>query len=215
LFQRVLKLPVPTQDAKVLLKLLQLDLTAHPPAAPIRKVGIETFPARLRCVQAGLFEPLAPEPAKLEITIARLRAVVGEKDKEDRNRVGFPARLDSHRSDSFAVLPLSYRHNEKHKPRSRSCLALRLFRPVLAAWIEFSGGLPAAITFNHFHATVLRASGPWRSTGAWWDENRQWRHDEWDLLLDLDGGVADGGIALYRVFCDLHSRQWFVVGMYD
>src|SRR5215472_12500589 len=30
LHQRVLKLPVPTQDAKVLLKLLQLDLAAHP-----------------------------------------------------------------------------------------------------------------------------------------------------------------------------------------
>jgi protein ImuB len=210
LFQRVLKLPVPTQDAKVLLKLLQLDLSAHPPAAPVKKVSIEAFPARLRFVQAGLFEPLAPEPAKLEITLARLRAVVGEKDNEDRNRVGFPARLDSHRPDSFAVLPIGYRRSESGKPSSRSCLALRWFRPVLDAWIEFSGGLPATVAFNHINATVLRASGPWRSTGAWWDENRQWQHDEWDLHLSIGGGIA-----VYRVFCDLHSRQWFVAGMYD
>ena len=30
-YQRTVKLPVPTQDAKVLLKLAQLDLAAHPP----------------------------------------------------------------------------------------------------------------------------------------------------------------------------------------
>ncbi len=33
-FTRVVKLPVPTTDTKLLLKLLQLDLDAHPPGAP-------------------------------------------------------------------------------------------------------------------------------------------------------------------------------------
>src|SRR5262249_40046999 len=44
LHQRTLKLPVPTQDAKVLLKLLQLDLAAHPPQAPVKKIRMEAFP---------------------------------------------------------------------------------------------------------------------------------------------------------------------------
>jgi protein ImuB len=70
------KLPVPTQDAKVLLKLMQLDLAAHSPQAPVKKIKIEAVPARIRPTQAGLFQPLAPEPAKLEITLARLRGVV-------------------------------------------------------------------------------------------------------------------------------------------
>jgi protein ImuB len=107
LHQRALKLPVPMQDAKVLLKLLQLDLAAHPPPAPVKKIIVEVFPARQRLTQAGLFQPLAPEPARLEITLARLRAVVGEKDAKERARVGFPLVTDSHRPDSFQVLPSS------------------------------------------------------------------------------------------------------------
>jgi protein ImuB len=107
LHQRALKLPVPTQDAKVLLKLLQLDLAAHPPPAPVKKIMVEVFPARMRLTQAGLFQPLAPEPARLEITLTRLRAVVGEHDATKRARVGFPLVTDSHRPDSFQVLPSS------------------------------------------------------------------------------------------------------------
>jgi protein ImuB len=41
--RRVLKLPVPTQDTKIFLRLLQLDLAAHPPQAPVRKVKIDCF----------------------------------------------------------------------------------------------------------------------------------------------------------------------------
>jgi protein ImuB len=77
-YQTKLKLPVPTQDASVVLKLLQLDLAAHPPSAAVKKITVEALPARVRTTQTGLFQPLAPEPAKLEITLARLRAVVGE-----------------------------------------------------------------------------------------------------------------------------------------
>lgn len=66
-FLRTIKLPVPTQDAKILLKLAQLDLAAHPPHAPVKKIKIEAVPARIRFAQAGLFQPLAPEPAKLEL----------------------------------------------------------------------------------------------------------------------------------------------------
>src|SRR5580765_6273318 len=40
LYQRTVKLPVPTQDGKVLLKLAQLDLAAHPPHAPVKKIKI-------------------------------------------------------------------------------------------------------------------------------------------------------------------------------
>jgi protein ImuB len=71
-YQRTIKLPVPTQDGKVLLKLAQLDLAAHPPHASVKKIKIEAIPARIRYAQTGLFQPLAPEPAKLEISMARI-----------------------------------------------------------------------------------------------------------------------------------------------
>ena len=161
LHQRALKLPVPTQEAKVLLKLLQLDLAAHPPPAPVKKIMVEVFPARLRLTQAGLFQPLAPEPAQLEITLARLRTAVGEKDATERARVGFPLVTDSHRPDSFQVLPSSseeagksnhpsprkargpgapekqvYRAQTIDEPLLAPQLVLRWFRPPIAARVE-------------------------------------------------------------------------------
>jgi protein ImuB len=209
-YQRTLKLPVPSQDTRVLLKLLQLDLSAHPPEAPVKRITIEAFPARLRYMQAGLFQPLAPEPAKLEITLARLRAVVGTEDNHGRSRVGFPQTLDSHRPDSFEVLPAGFVSGWKYETQPSCNLALRLFRPALAARVELRDGRPAAVAFHHVRARVVRAAGPWRVTGAWWDAGGEWQRDEWDLYLNLAAAVA-----LYRVFHDLLSGQWFIEGMYD
>jgi protein ImuB len=230
LHQRVLKLPVPTQDAKVLLKLLQLDLAAYPPQAPVKKITLEAFPARVRPAQAGLFQPLAPEPAKLEVTLARLRAAVGEKDEQARQRVGFPMVMDSHRPGSFQVLLLSAEANPAgSKSRSSShreltcCLpapqlVLRWFRPPLAAWVECSPtapgwAQPTAIIFSGVKAFVVQASGPWRGSGAWWDHAGQWQREEWDVHLRFIN--CNEAFGLYRIFRDLQSQQWFVEGMYD
>lgn len=209
-YQRTIKLPVPGQDARVLLKLIQLDLSAHPPEAPVKKIAIEVFPARVRSVQAGLFQPLAPEPAKLEITLARLRTVVGAEDCLARSRVGFARTLDSHRPDSFEVLPSGFVTDSKETVRNTCRLALRMFRPALAAKVEMQAGRPAAIFFERKRAKVERAAGPWRAIGTWWDASNEWQRDEWDLYLNLDEAIA-----LYRVFQDLRTGQWFVEGMYD
>ena len=208
--QRTLKLPVPTQDARNLLKLLQLELNAHPPVAPVRKIAIEVFPVRSRSIQAGLFQPLAPEPVKLAITMARLRSVVGGEDAQGRERVGFAQTLDSHRPDSFAVLPSGFTADAQPASRRTCQLALRMFRPPLAARVTMREGSPATISFERTRTRVTRAGGPWRTTGAWWDQRGEWQRDEWDLELNYAGSVG-----LYRVFQDLLSGQWFVEGMYD
>ena len=236
LHQRTLKLPVPTQDSKVLLKLLQLDLAANPPAAPVKKVSVEVFPARVRTTQTGLFQPLAPEPAQLEITLARLRAVVGEKDDHDRARVGFPVNTDSHRPDSFQVLSRAEESRDLKAGRKArgnqreilECLpapqlVLRRFRPPVAAWVELCGpaapgwvygkgnkDIPAAVIFNGAKAKVIHACGPWRGSGSWWDQAARWQRDEWDVALSVNGTSG-----LYRIFRDITSGQWFVEGMYD
>jgi protein ImuB len=219
---RGLKLPVPTQDAKVLLKLLQLDLAGHPPPAPVKKIAMELFPARVRLTQAGLFQPLAPEPARLEISLARLRAAVGEKDEQARARVGFPLVTDSHCPDSFQVLPSSAeKPNRGERKEICECLpapglVLRWFRPPLAARVECSpiscswGSAPVEIVFNGIKTTVVQACGPWRSGGAWWEQSGHWEREEWDVAL-----VRNGISGLYRVFRDLQSGRWFVEGMYD
>src|SRR6201993_3862580 len=50
-FLRTLHLPQPMLDAKVFLKLLQLDLNANPPGAPIVKIHLAAEPARPRSEQ--------------------------------------------------------------------------------------------------------------------------------------------------------------------
>jgi len=208
-YQRTVKLPVPTQDSKVLLKLAQLDLAAHPPHAPVKKIKIQAIPARIRFTQTGLFQPLAPEPAKLEITMARLRAVVGEADAQNRNLVGFPALLDSHHPDHFQVVPASAKQDNSAEPSTR--LALRRFRPAIPARVEVSAEqAPVWIGFSQRKARVTNASGPWRGGGQWWDVASEWQREEWDINLTVDGHTA-----LYRIFRDLATRNWFVEGMYD
>ncbi|MFZ0799160.1 MAG: DNA polymerase Y family protein [Terriglobales bacterium] len=96
-FTRTLRLPTPMLDAKVFLKLLQLDLQAHPPGAPIVKVYLSADPARPRALQSGLFQPVFPEPEKLELTLAGIASIVG------KGRVGSVELLDTHREGTFAV----------------------------------------------------------------------------------------------------------------
>jgi protein ImuB len=208
--QRTLKLPVPTQDTKVLLKLLQLDLAAHPPHAPVRKIKIEAIPARLRLTQMGLFQPMAPEPAKLEVTLARLRAVVGEQDDEGKGRVGFPGVLDTHQPDSFQVLPFNEKRKEAAAVASNR-LALRMFRPPAPARVEVSAeGAPVWISFQRRRGRAVHAVGPWRGTSEWWDATNSWLRDEWDIHLNFDGEAG-----LYRIYRDYSTKQWFIQGMYD
>ncbi len=96
-FTRTLRLPTPMLDAKMFLKLLQLDLQAHPPGAPIVKIHLSAEPARPRALQSGLFQPAFPEPERLELTLARIAGIVGE------GRVGSVELLDTHREGAFAM----------------------------------------------------------------------------------------------------------------
>jgi protein ImuB len=212
-YQRTLKLPVPTQENKVLLKLLQLDLAEHPPQAPVKKLMVEAFPAHVQFGQGGLFQPVAPEPAKLEITMARLRAVVGDKDEQGCGRVGFPKLVDTHSPDTFQVLPFDA-GKKLLKPRTPASsaprFALRRFRPPLEARVGLSRAVPVAVAFNNKKTTVTNASGPWRNSGSWWDKAEEWQREEWDVELRVDDSTG-----VYRIFQELPSGRWFVEGTYD
>jgi protein ImuB len=203
------KLPVPSQDARVFLKLLQLDLAAHPPLAPVKKIILEAIPARLRFKQRGLFHPSAPEPAKLEITIARLRGAVGEHDENGRLLVGFPVVKDSHKPDSFDVLHSGTSackgqtsRREKLKP------ALRVFRPPVKVKVELVSDQPKAVILRGKRKRVLRASGPWTENGAWWNGAEEWSREEWDLELGPRHNAS------FRAFHDHQSGSWFLAGQY-
>jgi protein ImuB len=94
--ERTLRFPVPLADARIFLKLLHLDLAAHPPAAPVLRITLAAEPTKPRVVQNGLFLPKAPQPEKLELVLARL-AAAGAED------AGSPRLLDTHRPGAFRV----------------------------------------------------------------------------------------------------------------
>ncbi len=95
--ERVLSLPAPLRDHKIFLKLLLLDTEAHPPSQAVVGVAIACEPVKPRVLQSGLFIPQAPEPAKLELTLARLVKLVGSRN------VGSPEVVDTHRPDTFQI----------------------------------------------------------------------------------------------------------------
>ena len=188
-YARTLRLPVPSLDTKAFLKLWQLDLAAHPPGSPIVHIWMGMNPVKPRAAQGGLFVPLAPEPVKLELTLARIQAIVGE------TRVGSPELIDTHRP-GFGW--------DRRSPFVVCQLALRVFRPPRTARVALASNQPSFIAADGVCGKVLEFAGPWRTSGDWWTTN-PWARDEWDIAL------SDG--ALYRIYCE--PRGWFVEGSYD
>ena len=236
-FTRTLRLPTPMLDAKVFLKLLQLDLQAHPPGAPIVKIHLSVEPARPRALQSGLFQPVFPEPEKLELTLARIAGIVGD------NRVGTVELLDTHREGAFAVrhfAPLecsaestllnkakpSRKQNksmsmpvlennkleENVQEQMSAVIALRLFRPPLVVSITLREAKPVrmrCLQREDIAGEIIWTAGPWRSSGDW-SEQEGWAREEWDIALS-----AQSGLVLYRLVQDKFSGKWFLEGTYD
>jgi protein ImuB len=228
-----LNLPSPMRDPKVFLKLLLLDTEMHPPQAAVIGVTIACEPVKPRVLQNGLFIPLAPQPEKLELTLARLAKLVGSEN------TGSPELVDTNRPGAFRVKRFEVK--EKINPRrkrgqpevsnrqlaigNRQCLVgFRVFRPPLRALVEANRGYPTQINTwganRSVHGKVVRLGGPWRTTGDWWREDR-WARDEWDVSVEKRAEISPGKPStsppqvIYRIFRDLSSGSWFVEGIYD
>jgi protein ImuB len=219
--ERLLNLPYPMRDSKVFFKLLLLDTEMHPPASAVVAVTIAGEPVKPRVLQNGLFIPLAPEPEKLELTLARLGKLLGATN------VGSPELIDTHRPDAFRmkrfVLKTEQRRRSKraqppamvHRgPR----LAFRMFRPPLRALVEATQGVPTQISAwskkLSVHGKVVRAAGPWRTTGDWWLLD-SWARDEWDVAVESGSTRGASAPGLYRIYRELRNGTWFVEGNYD
>ena len=223
-----LNLPYPMRDHKVFLKLLLLETEAHPPSAPVTAVFIQCDPVKPRLLQSGLFVPLAPEPEKLELTLARLAKLLGAEN------IGSPELIDTHRPDAFRIKKFVLKsegrrakgkgrkgkgkeQSTKRKGQSedtvKAVLAIRRFRPPLRAMVQAEQGRPLEISAwdkqRSVYGKVVVAGGPWRTTGDWWRLDR-WARDEWDVAVESAREQA-----LYRIYRELSSGTWFVEGVYD
>jgi len=221
---RRLELPSPLKDPRVLRTLALLDLESHPPPAGIDAVTVRIEPTAARTLQHSLLERARPRPDQVSTLIARLAALMGER------QVGRPVLVDSHRPGAFEMAPFtgeedaapSSRRPSPSYAESSSSLAthnstaplhahaLRRFRHPLLATVAIEEGRPARIrlaardTISGGH--VVTCAGPWRTSGNWWAESA-WDHDEWDI--SLDSGVV------CRIFRDRRKDRWYVAGAYD
>ncbi len=215
---RTLTLPVPMRNPKTLLRLLLFEIEREPPPAPIAAITITAEPVQPRAAQTGLFVPLAPEPERLEITLARLAKLVGAEN------VGSPELLDTHRPDAFRMKRFTVSVGKK---RSRSnpqsvmsnpqlIMGFRIFRPPWLAQVHTSKGQPTHIdarakSARKLSGKIIRAAGPWRGSGDWWRPD-VWARDEWDVAVS-DSNQSSA--VLCRIYRDLTSEQWFIAGIYD
>jgi hypothetical protein len=233
LYVRTLHLPVAMRDPKVFLKLLQLDLAAHPPGAPVCKLWISAEPARPRSAQRGLFLPVTPEAERLEITLARITGVVGER------RARIAKLLDTHRPDAFQMERFVAHEDPGDRNHSLTLsdtsdnppVSLRIFRPSRPIHVQMAEGRPCKLAMlasgaerNELQGKILWSAGPWRSSGNWWaeqsalsmaansEEAQAWNREEWDIALANDGG---SNVALYRIYRDVGTGQWFADASYD
>lgn len=245
-YVQVLTLPVPMRNAKTLLKLLRLQLQGDPPVAPIQKIYMTADAAAPRVAQNGLFVPCGPDPEKLEVTIARLSKLVGD------GNLGCAELVDSHRPESFRMtrFVVASEQNKrrgkgepkvKQKSKTRTTVTgLRVMRPAQAVRVEMRDEQPARVYFRGVRGEVVTASGPWRSSGDWWQEDA-WHQDEWDLEIEFSapsivaaqhaapvpphqksersqpnkqsGTSSQRG--LYRIYYDALRQEWFLRGVYD
>jgi protein ImuB len=203
--ERTIKPALPVLQREILLKLLHLDLQAHPPSAGVQSVFVHAEPGDRSKVQLGLFSPQLPEPLRLDVTLARIAALVGEE------RVGSAKLLDSHRPDLFKMERFTVpAKTTKPVVQPKATAALRRCRPPVPLLVRHELQRLAAFCLQGKWYTVQEAYGPWRRSGEWWSST-VWSSEEWDIRASA--GPEDTLLCVLAQ--DLLRKQWHMEALYD
>ncbi|WP_263381418.1 DNA polymerase Y family protein [Granulicella arctica] len=196
---------LPTNDRQLWLKLLHLELEAHLPPAAILSLSLSADPGSTSKLQLGLFSPQLPEPMRLDVTLARIRAIVGE------DNVGSPVLRDTHQADSFGIEP--FRVTDKHSSSaslSFTSSAMRILRPAEIVFVTIYGQRPVTFTFRHKGYEVEHSYGPWAASGAWWNCDH-WDLEQWDIVARSKDEVLLYGCMMREP----GQSTWMMMALYD
>jgi len=196
-----IKLSFPTLDKKFWLNLINLRIADDPPASEIVSVRLVAYFSPPRSVQRGLFAATKPEPENLQLTVDKIKNLLGKEN------VGVPVLLDRRLPKPFALdaerLPTGA---ENLKPEeSKPVLSLHYFNPPLAADVTADKGRLLYLRTRRFAGKVKEYGGFWKGFSQWWNPLLRWHTREWDVELEDK--------SLYRL--QKNSRGWFVIGEYD
>jgi protein ImuB len=202
--RRAIRPAIPSVDRKFLLKLLQLEIAAHPPQAAVLSLALTAEAGQSSKVQLGLFAPQTPEPSRLDVTIARLKAIAGE------DRVGSPVLEDTHRPGSFSMRSFAVAGAAGTAKAERPRMALRRMRPAVQVRVMLMAARPVGFREQAQNYVVTSAYGPWRSSGCWWSAEG-WDAEEWDVLAE----AANGAAVACLLVRDCARNDWRIEAWYD
>ena len=206
-YERVFKIPQPTNDVDLLFRMLQTHLENFRSEHPIVAVALSAEPIKPAGEQFGLFETTLRNPHQLSETLARLTALLGS------DRIGTPVLEETHRPDAFRMQPFRWDIVESAVPSGQSFDALRIahvtaalrrFRPAVSASLLQDEETPTHVRSAEMSANIIDERGPYLLSGNWWDE-KSWRRAEYDLQLK-NGELVRA-----------HERDgvWKIDGVYD
>ena len=189
IYERVFKIPQPTNDVDLLFRMLQTHLENFKSEHPIVAVALSAQPIRSASQQFGLFETALRNPQQLYETLARLSALLGS------DRVGIPIKEETHRPDAFRMEPFSWTQNDEVRmsndernsrtaqrpPLQISRPALRRFRPPANTSVFVAEA--RSLESDKIRGQIVDQSGPFLFSGNWWDE-KSWVRAEWDIQLE-------------------------------
>jgi protein ImuB len=198
-YERVFKIPQPTNDVDLLFRMLHTHLENFKSEHPIVAVALSAEPIRPVSQQFGLFETALRNPQQLYETLARLSALVGN------DRVGTPVLEETHRPDVFRMEAFAWGQNDEIRVTNderKSKSALRRFRPPTNAVIFISQD--RHLQSDKVYGQIVNQVGPFLLSGNWWDE-KAWARAEYDLQLE-NGELVRAHEA---------SGLWKLDGVYD
>jgi protein ImuB len=233
----------PTQDGRILLRLLRLEMESNPPTAAIEGISLSCEGVPYNREQLDLFRPRGPSPSELDETLAELSALCGPE------RVGSPALLDDHRPNAFTLEPFAPKFspatpNRRNRTKAKTPTppkndrgprhpARTHRRPQKVEGQSsqskgFSGGPKLALRAFRpplraqvrteagrpvFVRSTISRGAILRSAGPWRTTGGWWSESAHFAVDHYDIQMADG--AVLRLCFDWKQKQWQVDGVYD
>lgn len=202
---RTVRPALPTNDKLLWIKLIRLDLEAHPPQAAILALTLTAEHGSTSKIQLGLFSPQLPEPTRLDVTLARIRAIVGD------DNVGRAVLRDTNRPDGFSMEPFTVPSGSVSvTPSTQSRSAIRRLRPAEDISVTVQGRRPRCFLFRNKHYGVEHLYGPWLISGDWWNRTL-WGLEQWDI----EARSQDNALLHCCLVRDQVADLWQMAALYD
>lgn len=202
---RTIQPALPTNDKQLWIKLLHLDIEAHPPNAAVLSLSLSAEPGRISTVQLGLFSQQLPEPTRLEVTLARIRAIVGD------DCVGRAVLKDTHHYQGFRMEPFSVPlTSSSANPSNSARVVQRQFRPLEKISVTEQNRRPRVLIFREKQYIIVSVYGPWLTNVEWWETSHS-SVEQWDVI----GHAFDGNSLYCCLMRDLTHNCWYMEALYD